>query len=418
MTAKFVQIHSLTSYAPALLNRDDAGFAKRIPFGGASRTRVSSQCLKRHWRTFEGKNSLDEIDVPGSVRSRVTFERFVVQPLLEQGYNEIAVRTATADYMSSLLGESEKAKAAKKAAKEEGEENEELKTGQITILGRPEINFIKQEVKTVCDEHNEAFVSAGADKKALKAAEKDLGKSIKERLKGEGKKNLKALAYAAGLDAALFGRMVTSDILSRVDAAVHVAHSLTVHEEASESDYFSAVDDLVQGQDGELGSGHINSSELTTGLFYGYTVVDVAQLLSNLTGADRNEVEDVDPTLAAEVIKRLVHLIATISPGAKLGSTAPYSHASLLLVETGEEQPRTLANAFLKPVSPRPDLLANTYAALGDYVADLDSMYGGPKGRSFVGVGPTDHLTAAVEMTKSSGLKDLADWTAEQVQGG
>ena len=47
--ARFLQIHTLTSYPASLLNRDDAGFAKRMPFGDATRTRISSQCLKRHW---------------------------------------------------------------------------------------------------------------------------------------------------------------------------------------------------------------------------------------------------------------------------------------------------------------------------------------------------------------------------------
>ena len=45
MNDRFLQIHFLTSYAATLLNRDDAGFAKRIPFGGVVRTRISSQCL-------------------------------------------------------------------------------------------------------------------------------------------------------------------------------------------------------------------------------------------------------------------------------------------------------------------------------------------------------------------------------------
>ena len=47
---RFLQIHTLHSYPAALLNRDDSGLAKRMPFGGAVRTRISSQCLKRHWR--------------------------------------------------------------------------------------------------------------------------------------------------------------------------------------------------------------------------------------------------------------------------------------------------------------------------------------------------------------------------------
>jgi len=42
-TPRFVQIHSLIAYSAALLNRDDSGLAKRLPFGGAMRTRISSQ---------------------------------------------------------------------------------------------------------------------------------------------------------------------------------------------------------------------------------------------------------------------------------------------------------------------------------------------------------------------------------------
>ena len=52
-TPRFLQIHTLHSYPAALLNRDDSGLAKRMPFGGAVRTRISSQCLKRHWRTAQ-----------------------------------------------------------------------------------------------------------------------------------------------------------------------------------------------------------------------------------------------------------------------------------------------------------------------------------------------------------------------------
>jgi hypothetical protein len=31
---QFIQIHSLASYPAVLLNRDDAGLAKRLPYGG------------------------------------------------------------------------------------------------------------------------------------------------------------------------------------------------------------------------------------------------------------------------------------------------------------------------------------------------------------------------------------------------
>ena len=73
-TPRFLQIHSLTSFPGALLNRDDAGLAKRLSYGGVVRTRVSSQCLKRHWRTAADDWSLANTGADLSVRSRSVFE--------------------------------------------------------------------------------------------------------------------------------------------------------------------------------------------------------------------------------------------------------------------------------------------------------------------------------------------------------
>ena len=135
------------------------------------------------------------------------------------------------------------------------------------------------------------------------------------------------MRLASGLDGALFSRIIASDIFARGDAAVHVAQAFTVHKEESEPDYFTAVDDLVQLA-GETGSGLISSTELTSGLSYGYVVLDISKLVENLSN---------DPALAAMVTERLVHLIATVSPGAKLGSTAP-SLAEAVLIEAGDRR--------------------------------------------------------------------------------
>ena len=82
-TPRFLQIHTLHSYSAALLNRDDSGLAKRMPFGDAVRTRISSQCLKRHWRVAEDEFSLTRIG-PDALRSRNVVEREVMQPLRTQ----------------------------------------------------------------------------------------------------------------------------------------------------------------------------------------------------------------------------------------------------------------------------------------------------------------------------------------------
>ena len=46
----FVQIHMLQSAPPGNLNRDDTGQPKKCLFGGVTRGRISSQCLKRKMR--------------------------------------------------------------------------------------------------------------------------------------------------------------------------------------------------------------------------------------------------------------------------------------------------------------------------------------------------------------------------------
>lgn len=418
-TSRFIQVHFLTSYPASLLNRDDVGFAKRLPFGGATRTRISSQCLKRHWRCFEGEHALSAIRVDGktapmSVRSRVTFERFVREPLEKDGVSPALATAVTEAIMSELLGESAKAKKERAAAaadkpkkgkKGNGEaapeapaEREALATGQVTVLGRPELEFLLDEARAV----------------AAKAKSSDGVKdAMSKHFTKERQENLRALKRGAGLDAALFGRMVTSDILSRTDAAVHVAHAFTVHGEASESDYFSAVDDLLKSEN-ELGSGHIGTTELTSGLFYGYVVVDVPLLVSNLEGGDRSQWQKQDRALAAEVVQRFVQLVATVSPGAKLGSTAPYAYAHLVLVEAGNAQPRTLANAFLRPVSERPDIVANSYAALARHLADLDGMYGASTERRLAALGDVEPLRSLGAERMS--LEALAKWSADRVR--
>jgi len=405
----FLQLHTLTSYPGALLNRDDVGFAKRLPFGGVTRTRISSQCLKRHWRTFEGDGAVGAIEVGGelvplAVRSRRSFEEHVFKPLVADGVSEAMAETVTERLMAAVLGESAKAKKDKvdkkgKKKEEEAAPREPIQTGQVTVLGRPELDFILESAREIL-------------RQATREA--DIEKAAKAYLTKERLKNLKSLRRGAGLDAALFGRMVTSDYLARTDAAIHVAHAFTVHAEESESDYFSAIDDLEK-RDESLGSGHIGTTELTSGLYYGYVVVDVPLLVSNLEGGDRKEWVQKDRALAAEVIRRLAHLVPTVSPGAKLGSTAPYAYSHFVLAEWGTSQPRTLANAFDRPVQAHGDVLGRTYAGLVDYVNDVDAAYGRKTERRCVAIRAPESL-ASIGCEKGS-IDQLADFCAAKVRG-
>ena len=51
--SQFIQMHLLTMYPPSNLNRDDLGRPKTAIVGGTERLRISSQSLKRAWRTSE-----------------------------------------------------------------------------------------------------------------------------------------------------------------------------------------------------------------------------------------------------------------------------------------------------------------------------------------------------------------------------
>ena len=227
--------------------------------------------------------------------------------------------------------------------------------------------------------------------------------------KGAGKKNLAAMRevvgnLAAGLESALFGRMVTSDPEANTDAAIHVAHAFTVHKEESESDYFTVVDDLRQADPSEAGTAGIFETELTSGLFYGYVVIDVPVLVANL-GDDRE--------LAAKVVEHLLHFIATVSPGAKKGSTAPYAYAELMLVEAGKRQPRSLAGAFRNAVDlTSNDLLRSATTRLAEQLRQFDGAYGQTEQRAALCTADID-LPGIAHITP---LDDLAAWAATTVR--
>lgn len=251
----------------------------------------------------------------------------------------------------------------------------------------------------------------------------DLIKKATERLENEGA-NFKAFSLqsqlTAGLESALFGRMVTSDILANMDAAIHVAHAFTVHEQEVEIDYLTVVDDCKQGgSSSEQGSGGIFDVELTSGLFYGYVVVDVPLLVSNLSGCkseDWRSVE-VDRSVAGEVVKNLIHLIAKQSPGAKKGSTAPYSWAECTLVEAGCRQPRTLANAF-RAVQKRSST-DKAFETLKNHLQSLDECYGKHESRRMASTLDRASLEDDGELGLSHlTFDELADWVSQSITRG
>ena len=158
--------------------------------------------------------------------------------------------------------------------------------------------------------------------------------------------------------------MLASSPAFNTEAAAQVAHAITVHQAQVEDDYFTAVDDLNNGKD-DLGAAHIGETGFGAGVFYLYVCINREQLEKNLG----------DKALAHKALDALLHAVTKVSPTGKQNSFASRSYASYVLAERGDQQPRSLSLAFLKPVRGH-DVLADAIKALVSKRENMDKVYG------------------------------------------
>ncbi|GLW59742.1 Cse4 family CRISPR-associated protein [Hydrogenophilus thermoluteolus] len=344
---RFVQLHLLTAYPPANLNRDDLGRPKTALVGGAERLRISSQSLKRAWRASD----LFQEKLKGHIGTRT--KRMGEEIFHRLAHGGIAEKQARewARQIAAVFGKLKKSK----------------DDGSIESLHIEQLAHFSPEELTAID----ALVQ-----RLIKTKEEP----SKEDL------NLLRERHSAA-DIALFGRMLADAPRFNTEAACQVAHAITVHRVAVEDDFYTAVDDLNRGEE-DVGAGHMGETEFGAGLFYLYLCLDRALLLENLNG---------DAQLAERTIEALVASAATVAPTGKQNSFASRARASYILCEKGNAQPRSLAVAFLKPVEAgSKGLLANAVQALEDERRRLDSAYG-------------DGDSDAVVMNTLTGQGSLAD---------
>ncbi len=166
-------------------------------------------------------------------------------------------------------------------------------------------------------------------------------------------------------DIAMFGRMLADDPDYNREAAVQIAHAITTNRVVIENDFYTAVDDLKKPSE-DAGAGFMGELGFGSGVFYIYACIDRNLLVENLAG---------DKALAATAITALVEALATASPSGKKNSFAHGGRAEYILAERGDQQPRTLAGAFLHHVRDE-DLMSKSVDRLEKYRADMDAAYG------------------------------------------
>ncbi|MBL3527541.1 MAG: type I-E CRISPR-associated protein Cas7/Cse4/CasC [gamma proteobacterium endosymbiont of Lamellibrachia anaximandri] len=331
--SKFIQLHLLTSYPPANLNRDDLGRPKTAMMGGANRLRVSSQSLKRAWRTSDIFRSAltDHL----GVRTK-EMGRDIYQQLLEKGVKD----KAAFSYAQAIAGVFGKLKTLSKKEKVDADENKRQTELEIEQLA----HFSPEEQQAIT-------------------------KLIDELANGDDAPSNEQLALLrkqhTAADIALFGRMLASSPAYNTEAAAQVAHAISVHKVTVEDDFFTAVDDLNNGEE-DMGAAHMGETEFAAGLFYLYLCIDRELLIENLSG---------DTALADKTLAALIESAATIAPSGKQNSFASRARASYILCEKGDQQPRSLSVAFLKPIGGN-DLLAQSIQNINETVKKMDQVYG------------------------------------------
>ncbi len=163
----------------------------------------------------------------------------------------------------------------------------------------------------------------------------------------------------------MFGRMLAGAPDFNREAAVQVAHAITTHKVEVEDDFYTAVDDLKTKAE-DAGAGFIGELGFGSGVFYIYACIDRDLLKANLAN---------DELLTQTAIAAFVEGLSTSSPTGKQASFASRARASYLRVEKGDQQPRQLSAAFLKPVR-GDDLLASSIVCIDDVATKMNKAYG------------------------------------------
>lgn len=350
-----IDLHILQAYPPSLLNRDDLGQPKTTVFGGVTRTRVSSQALKRSQRLYTASHGL----VPdANLATRTRHLPTLLAGRLEQQHGlgreeslALALNTVWGMGVLNAAGGSHL-------------------TTVLMFLGAGEVEHIASVVAARRDELSGWAVpperiapppeAEGAKPRGTRERRADCPQVFRDL----GRHLLGSTDPTKAVDVALYGRFLAEDHRVDVDGASSTAHAFSIGEHHLDLDYYAAVDDVE-----ERSAGFLNTGALTAPVLYRYSNLDTTTLLANLGGD-----EDLAHLAAASWLTAAIHSL----PRAKAASTAPTTRPILVLAVVRRDLALSMANAFLRPVRPtrEHDVAQAGIAALARHWAHLGDSYG------------------------------------------
>jgi CRISPR system Cascade subunit CasC len=331
-----LELHLIQSFPPANLNRDENGMPKSTVFGGRPRARVSSQCQKRSVRKFY-QDYADLNPAQFADRSRnwlPKLQELLTEQGIEANQAEVAARLALAEGLKLKF-------------------NDEGKATTIVFLGQTELAAI---AKILIGNWAVIEPGLGGDNPELPKKDPNIAKVIEKALVETGKPG----------DVALFGRMMASLPTVNVDAAVQMAHAISVNTLQQEFDFFTAVDDL--GGDDETGADHMGETGYNSSTYYRFATLDTEQLAQNLGGTEHLDA----------VIKAFANAFVHAIPSGHQNGFAAHTRPAAVMAVVRKGQPVSLVDAFEDPIAPKGghSLLENAVKALDTHWADLTKMYG------------------------------------------
>ncbi|MFD4415647.1 type I-E CRISPR-associated protein Cas7/Cse4/CasC [Streptomyces sp. NPDC058476] len=381
MNRIFLDVHALQTVPPSNLNRDDTGAPKSAVYGGMPRARVSSQAWKRAARTyFKDENLLDPSELGVRTKKVVEVLATRITALDPALAHEQALQLADETIKATGL-KTEVPKRKVDAAKENGAEP------------APEAKYL-------------VFLSArqldGLARLAVDGAD-DITAFLKDKKNKDRAKEIADSRHS--VDIALFGRMVADAADYNVDAAVQVAHAISVHRVETESDYYTAVDD--ENTDEETGAGMIGTIDFNSATFYRYAALGIHQLAANLGQGLREDEPRTEPVRRA--VEAFVHSFVASLPTGKINTFGHHTLPDAVVVKLRTTRPISFVAAFEDPVrADQGGHLREACDRLAAYIPDIERAYGDSESTLtwVLRVGPHTHELADLG-TESATLHDL-----------
>lgn len=368
----FLEIHSLRSYGPGVLNRDENGDAKTVYIGGIKRTTASSACIKYPIRQSVVEEGTNRTRFAPEIIANYIADKYEVS----EQYKEDAKKVAYC-----LIAQSKPKKASDEISISEKDVVEKkCRAKTMNYIGECDIERIGEAIyKAFPTEESIAFKYCEKTKSNAAKYVLDNKKSYNDLYKEL------AIAKNASLldpDVGFMGRMSTTGILDTVDSAVYFNFNYSVNGTKNDSDFFTAQDtfsratDLFTEDDDTAGAGHLNVRDIGANTYYGYAGISLETVIENaFKGFDfENDKANIIPRLNTwfSYLYELVEAMINVTPDTMQHQMASRSRPAVYVTLKQGKQNLTYDDAFEHEICATDDhsVMENAVIALNNSIMD------------------------------------------------